>query len=161
MWQQIKTHYRSLIILPIGVILFDQLTKLIVRANLSLGESWVPFPAIGRAIRILNLDNSAAAFGLLGESAGGWITWLAVVIITLILIFYPRIAQSPTYMRVAFGLLLGGFTGNLIDRFIQGYVTDVFVILLPNAFNLADLANFGGFLVLLIGYLEESSTEEQ
>jgi signal peptidase II len=161
MFSSIRTHWRSLILLPLAVIFLDQLTKTLVRANLSLGESWVPFSSLGRSIRILNLDNSAAAFGLLGEAAGNWIVWLAVAIIALILIFYPRIAQSPTYMRVAFGLLLGGFTGNLIDRFIQGYVTDIFVVLLPNAFNLADLANFGGFLVLLIGYLEESNEEEQ
>ncbi len=152
-------YWRSLILLPLAVILLDQLTKSLVRANLSLGESWLPFPALGRSIRILNLDNSAAAFGLLGEEAGAWITWLGVAVIVLILVFYPRIAQSPTYMRVAFGLLLGGFAGNLIDRIIQGYVTDIFVVLLPNAFNLADLANFGGFIVLLIGYLEESSQE--
>lgn len=160
MLKSVRTHWRSMIVLPLVVILLDQLTKTLVRANLSLGESWVPFTALGRSIRILNLDNSAAAFGLLGESAGGWIVWLGVIIVALILIFYPRIAASPTYMRVAFGLLLGGFVGNLIDRLIQGYVTDIFVILLPNAFNLADLANFGGFLILLIGYLEESSPEE-
>ncbi|MCS6907541.1 MAG: signal peptidase II, partial [Anaerolineales bacterium] len=81
--------------------------------------------------------------------------------IGLILFFYPRIAVAEPYMRWAFGFLLGGFVGNLIDRLWQGYVTDILVILLPNAFNVADLANLTGFLVLLIGYLEESSAGQR
>lgn len=155
--QSIKNRWRSLILLPLAVVFLDQLTKTIVRSTIPLAESWIPFPAIGRSIRILNLDNSAAAFGLLGDDSGLFITIFAFVAIGLILFFYPRLAKSETYMRVAFGLLLGGFIGNLIDRLIQGYVTDILVVLIPNAFNLADLANLSGFLVLLIGYLEESS----
>jgi lipoprotein signal peptidase len=83
------------------------------------------------------------------------------VAIGLILFYYPRIAAAEPYMRWAFGLLLAGFSGNLIDRLWQGYVTDIFVVLLPNAFNIADLANLAGFLVLLIGYMEESSAEQE
>jgi signal peptidase II len=160
-WKTIRNRWRSLILLPLGVIFFDQLTKTIVRSTIPLAESWIPFPSIGRAIRVLNLDNSAAAFGLLGDDSGMFITIFAFVAIGLILAFYPRLAVSETYMRVAFGLLLGGFAGNLIDRLIQGYVTDILVVLIPNAFNLADLANLSGFLVLLIGYLEESSEETE
>ncbi|MCX8062375.1 MAG: signal peptidase II, partial [Anaerolineales bacterium] len=77
------------------------------------------------------------------------------------LFFSPRIATAEPYMRWAFGFLLAGFTGNLIDRLWQGYVTDIFVVLLPNAFNIADVANLTGFLVLLIGYLEESGEEQK
>lgn len=159
--QAIKNRWRSLILLPLAVIFLDQLTKTIVRSTIPLAESWIPFPALGRSIRILNLDNSAAAFGLLGDGSGTFIVVFAFVAIGLILFFYPRLAKSETYMRVAFGLLLGGFAGNLIDRLIQGYVTDIIVFLIPNAFNLADLANLSGFLVLLIGYMEESSEEQE
>jgi len=151
---------QQLIYLPLAILLLDQLSKAAVRATIPLGESRTLIPALGRAVRIVHIDNPAAAFGLLGEEGGPFITIFAFVVIGLILFFYPRIAASEPYMRWAFGLLLGGFTGNLIDRLWLGYVTDIFIVLLPNAFNIADLANFGGFLVLLIGYLEESSSSK-
>jgi len=151
----------ALIFTPLTLLLLDQLSKAWVRATIPLGESRVLIPALGRSVRIIHIDNPAAAFGLLGEDAGTFITIFGFVAIGLILFFYPRIAAAEPYMRWAFGFLLAGFSGNLIDRLWQGYVTDIFVVLLPNAFNIADLANLAGFLVLLIGYLEESSAEQE
>jgi len=151
----------ALIFLPLTLLLLDQLSKAWVRATIPLGESRVLIPALGRALRIVHIDNPAAAFGLLGEEGSTFITIFGFVAIGLILFYYPRIAAAEPYMRWAFGLLLAGFSGNLIDRLWQGYVTDIFVVLLPNAFNIADLANLAGFLVLLIGYLEESSAEQE
>jgi|YNPMSStandDraft_2_1061718.scaffolds.fasta_scaffold14381_1 signal peptidase II len=151
----------ALIFLPLTLLLLDQLSKAWVRATIPLGESCVLIPALGRALRIVHIDNPAAAFGLLGEEGSTFITIFGFVAIGLILFYYPRIAAAEPYMRWAFGLLLAGFSGNLIDRLWQGYVTDIFVVLLPNAFNIADLANLAGFLVLLIGYLEESSAEQE
>lgn len=151
----------ALIYTPLALLLLDQLSKAWVRATIPLGESRVLIPALGYSLRIVHIDNPAAAFGLLGEEGAPLITVFGFVAIGLILFFYPRIAASEPYMRWAFGLLLAGFTGNLIDRLWQGYVTDIFVVGLPNAFNIADLANFGGFLVLLIGYMEESSGEQK
>ena len=151
----------ALIFLPLTLLLLDQLSKAWVRATIPLGESRVLIPALGRALRIVHIDNPAAAFGLLGEEGSTFITIFGFVAIGLILFYYPRIAAAEPYMRWVFGLLLAGFSGNLIDRLWQGYVTDIFVVLLPNAFNIADLANLAGFLVLLIGYLEESSAEQE
>lgn len=150
----------ALIFTPLTLLLLDQLSKAWVRATIPLGESRLIIPALGRSLRIVNIDNPAAAFGLLGEEGGTFITIFGFVAIGLILFFYPRIAASEAYMRWAFGFLLAGFSGNLIDRLWQGYVTDIFVVLLPNAFNIADLANFAGFLVLLIGYLEETGATQ-
>ncbi|MEM4724832.1 MAG: signal peptidase II [Candidatus Hadarchaeum sp.] len=151
----------QLVISPLALLLLDQLSKAWVRATIPLGESRILIPALGRSLRIVHIDNPAAAFGLLGEEGAPFITLFGFVAIGLILFFYPRIAAAEPYMRWAFGFLLAGFTGNLIDRLWQGYVTDIFVVLLPNAFNIADLANLAGFLVLLIGYLEESGEEQK
>lgn len=151
----------ALIFSPLALLFLDQLSKAWVRATIPLGESRILVPALGRSLRIVHIDNPAAAFGLLGEEGAPFITLFGFVAIGLILFFYPRIAAAEPYMRWAFGLLLGGFSGNLIDRLWQGYVTDIFVVLLPNAFNIADLANLAGFLVLLIGYLEESGEEQK
>ncbi len=151
----------ALIFTPLILLFLDQFSKALVRASLPLGESRILIPALGRSLRIVHMDNPAAAFGLLGEEGGTFITIFGFVAIGLILFFYPRIATAEPYMRWAFGLLLAGFSGNLIDRLWQGYVTDIFVVILPNAFNIADLANFGGFLVLLIGYMEESGTGQE
>lgn len=159
--QSYRIHWKEGVLLPLALLFLDQLSKAWVRATIPLGESRLLIPALGRSLRVVHIDNPAAAFGLLGEEGGPFITVFGFLAIGLILFFYPRIAASEPYLRWAFGLLLGGFSGNLIDRLWQGYVTDIFVVLLPNAFNIADLANFGGFLVLLIGYLEESGEEQK
>lgn len=123
----------------------DQLTKVIVTGNLSRGESW---PDNG-FFRITHAWNTGAAFSLFQDQSDllTIISFGAVIA----LYFVYRSVESPTvWVRMAFGLLLGGAFGNLIDRIRLGHVTD-FVDIGPwPIFNIADSSIVVGIAVLFL-----------
>jgi len=136
------------------VIVLDQATKAMVRANLALEEVWVPFPWLEPYARIVHWKNEGASFGFLGEN-NSLIIMISLAVIGAIVYYFPKISLNDWSMRLALALLMGGVTGNLIDRLIQGHVTDFLSIISYNIFNLADVANFAGVIVLLIGIVQE------
>lgn len=150
-WQK----YRFLLAIAISVIVVDQITKSLVRANLELEETWVPWPWVDRFGRIVHWKNEGSAFDLLS-----WDKWLfvmiALVAAIVIIYYFPRIAKTDWSFRLSMGLLLGGIIGNnIIDRLFVGHVTDFIMIGYSDVFNLADISNFAGVIVLVIGYLAE------
>ena len=66
---------------------------------------------------------------------------------------------------VAFGLIIGGIIGNLIDRLLRGYVVDFFrfIILDYNypVFNVADMLIVIGSIVLIISFVRDDIIEKR
>ncbi|MBN1536086.1 MAG: signal peptidase II [Anaerolineales bacterium] len=156
---QTKTNiwvkYCFLLVVAIPVVIIDQITKFIVRNNLELEETWVPWPWVDRFGRIVHWKNEGSAFNLLS-----WNNWvfvlLALIGVVVIVYYFPRIPQHDWTFRLSMGLLLGGIIGNnLIDRMFLGYVTDFIMVGYFDVFNLADVSNFAGLIVLVAGYLAE------
>ena len=74
------------------------------------------------------------------------VLWLAVVA-TAVVVWWLRAARGPAE-RIAVAVLLGGAVGNVLDRVVNGAVTDwVHVAWYPVTFNLADVAIRSGVLV--------------
>ena len=139
------------------VVLFDQVTKVIIRANLSKGES-VPSDGF---FRFTYYENSGTIFGLFPS---------ATVILTVIsflaigfLIYFFRSQRSPTLvMRIAIGILLGGAVGNLIDRLFKGEVTDFVDVGRWPIFNIADASiTVGIFLLIVVTSLVPNKDESE
>ena len=133
----------------IFVVIADQLTKALIRANLAPGE--VLFDA--GFFRILHLQNTGAAFGFFrGHSLTIIITSIIGVIVILLLVFLLRSRWSfleSMWVRVGMGLVMGGTIGNnLIDRIRQGYVTDFLDFKIWPAFNLADASVTVGVIII-------------
>jgi signal peptidase II len=149
--QKIIDRYRYLAGVVAIVLLLDQGTKTLVRTKLAFNEPWIPIPWLGENLIVVHWKNEGSAFGLFG-GAGDLISILAVITAVGILVFYPRIPQKDWSMRLSFSLLFGGITGNLIDRIIQGYVTDIFSINYGSVFNLADLSNLLAVIILVVGW---------
>lgn len=126
------------------VLVLDQLTKALVRADVQVGEKneVLPFLDIG------HVHNDGVAFGFLG---GGGAIVLVVTFAALALLvgFFARNPTRPL-LWLPTGMLLGGAIGNLVDRIRQGYVTDF--IELPHwpSFNVADISITCGVVVLVI-----------
>lgn len=126
------------------VVVADQLTKSIVRAELLPGESRTVMAGI---LDITNAHNKGVAFGAL---AGGGAILAALTGLALgALVVYFVLRSNTPHLWLPVGLLLGGALGNLADRARMGSVTDFIDPRLWPAFNVADSCVVVGVLILL------------
>jgi signal peptidase II len=126
------------------VIVLDQLTKYLVRANLALGES---VPEEG-PLRITYVTNTGAAFGILqGQTLFLVVTTFFGLAAILLYYLYPPMEHGV--LRLALGLQLGGAVGNLADRVRVGRVTDFIDVGPWPAFNVADSSILVGVFIII------------
>jgi len=146
--------YAYLLIVAGIVLCFDQATKIAARFLIPAGESWAPWINLEPYIKIVHSWNSGMILGMIG-GANGLIIAVSEVIILAILFLYPRMSEGRSiyWVGLGAGLLLGGTIGNLIDRVLLGYVTDlIFLSYLP-IFNLADVCILVGMVILASTFL--------
>lgn len=143
----LKTYW--LLVLVAGfVILLDQVTKALVRANLVFGASFTPFE-VAPFFRFVHWQNTGAAFGMF---QGGGVVFgiLAAIVSILIIVYFPRIPSQHVIMRIAIAMQMGGALGNLIDRIKFGPVTDFIAVGMFPVFNIADASITVGVALLLL-----------
>lgn len=100
------------IIIPLLVIIVDQLTKLIVNFNMELYSSVRVIPGI---LDFTYIRNDGAAWGMLDDKR--WVfLLLSTVAIAVIIFVLARYRDSHIMMRIPLALILGGGIGNMIDR---------------------------------------------
>ena len=126
----------------------DQLTKLLIRANMRIGESW---PEEG-FLRLTHGTNTGSAFGLFQDQTLV-LTIASVVAIGFVFLFYRNDGGSTWLSWLTSGLILGGALGNLIDRVIAGKVTDFIDVGPWPVFNIADSSIVVGIIVLCASVL--------
>lgn len=147
--------YIPLLLAAGSIILLDQFTKSIVRQNLALQETWVPWAWLAPYARIVHWYNTGVAFGMFQD--GNLIfSILAIIVSAAILVVYPRIPRSEKILRIATMMMLAGAIGNLIDRLTLGHVTDFISVGSFAVFNVADMSITSGVAVLILGvWLQE------
>lgn len=125
------------------VLLLDQVSKAIVRADVTPGErnELLPF------LDIVHVHNRGVAFGFLGD--GGTLVLVITCAALALLVGYFARHQDKPLLWLPTGLLLGGALGNIIDRIHQGHVTDFVKFPHWPAFNLADVAITFGVIALV------------
>lgn len=123
-------------ILAAALVVIDQIVKYLVRANIELGES-VPF--IPCLLDLTYVRNTGAAFSMLRSHT--WVLTLTSTIVVLVMCWL--IVKG--FFKNALGrwsamLVLAGGMGNLIDRVVFGFVTDMFKTIFMDfaVFNVAD-----------------------
>ena len=133
------------------IILFDQLTKLLVVHNMELGDS---SPVIKDVFEIHYIQNTGMAWGLFSGK-----TWLLAIfsgiMLVALLYVYHNIAEGRYYrvIQVLLICIVGGAYGNLLDRIRLGYVIDFLYFKLINfpIFNVADIfATVSAFLLFFL-----------
>ena len=133
------------------VIAFDQWTKSLVRQNLAAFDVWpAHMPWLTRYIRVFPIHNRGAAFGMF-QNLNWLFTLLAILVSIAIIYYFPRVPRKEWYLRLALSLQLGGAIGNLIDRLVQGHVTDFISLGNLPVFNVADASISLGVAILVIG----------
>jgi signal peptidase II len=121
----------------------DQAVKALVRTTIERGDA----VDLVLGAQIVNVRNRGIAFGMF--SGGGVLLVLfALVALAALLVFFARHRARPL-VWLPTGLLIGGATGNLIDRAREGAVTDFIDLPAWPAFNVADMAITFGVLTLL------------
>ncbi len=149
-----RRHLGVLFAVATFVVAADVISKIIVVAKLS-GRA--PVRLLDGLLTLDYTRNAGAAFSI-GTGATYLFGIVAIAVIVVILRTSRRLFSRP--WAVVLGLLLGGATGNLIDRLVRspgvlrGHVVDW--IQLPHfaVFNLADSAiSIGGVLAVLLALM--------
>ncbi len=151
--------------LSLIALILDQWSKITINGSMHLYESINVIPNFN----LTYVHNTGAAFSFLSE-AGGWQRWffaaMAFIISIVLIIWLNRLKKHETLLAIALALVLGGATGNLIDRLLYGYVIDFIDVYYQSwhwpAFNIADtVISMGVFLMLLESFgIGKSSTEQ-
>jgi signal peptidase II len=101
---------------------------------------------LGSFAGLTHSENPGIAFGI--TALGSFQS--ALVIVAIVLVFLLALRSSKTLLsQNAFGLILGGALGNLVDRMRDGVVTDYFQVGSFPIFNVADSCITIGVCLLL------------
>jgi signal peptidase II len=149
-----------LIAVVLLALLLDQLSKAWIRSNLAPGDVIPVWPGV---MHLSHVWNYGAAWGMLSGQR-------LVLVGFSILVLVGAASMARDFVRrgrlatVGLGLIVGGAIGNLIDRVLQGYVTDMIDMdtgwqWLRNfpVFNIADSALTVGVCLLLIHFVFDKS----
>lgn len=123
------------------VLLFDLVTKSIIKRTMEIGESKEILTGI---FHITHYRNFGAGFGIL-QHQQTLLIFVAIAVIGVILFYYDKIPDNKLAL-VSAGLILGGAVGNLYDRLFLGYVTDFLDFQIWPIFNIADAALSAGVI---------------
>lgn len=135
-------------ILALVLLVADQVVKYLVRTGIDLGQS-VPF--IPHVLDLTFVRNTGAAFSILQEH-----TWVLILISALVVLLVAGFVGRGFFRGwlglTAAMLVMCGGVGNLIDRVLLGYVTDMFQTTFMNfaVFNLADCYITVGVVLLFV-----------
>ena len=105
------------------VLLFDQVLKIWVKTNMSLGQE---IPVIGKWFNLLFIENEGMAFGWLGS--GGIVklvlSLFRIVAVVVLFVIIFRLSKKNIKFGVLFGLSLitAGAMGNIIDSVFYGRI---------------------------------------
>jgi signal peptidase II len=129
--------------LAAAVVIVDRITKHLVVTGIAVGDEHKFLPGVN----LVHVRNSGVAFGFF--SGGGAIVLVLTLAALGALVVYFALRPSRRGLWVPTGLLVGGALGNLIDRLVNGSVTDFVKLPLWPAFNVSDMAITFGVLALL------------
>ena len=158
------------------VLLLDQLTKLWIVKNIPFESYYYPQDAnvieiIEGFFYIVHIGNKGAAWGML-SGHGEILAIFTLVALGAIYKFRHSLELHRKTVQFAFGLLIGGALGNLVDRIVRGHVIDfldfhfgfTIPLVLPSgrypAFNIADCGIVIGVFIYVLTGLFYSKQED-
>ncbi len=140
-------------LVSLAIILFDQITKILVLNNLHENEA---ISVIGNFLYFRFVYNQGGAWGTsIGPS---WVyTILSIVALILIIKYFIGAKTAGKIDKISLSIIFGGAVGNLIDRIVYGKVVDFIDMDIPDipflnlyrwfTFNIADAAITIGLVI--------------
>ena len=158
----VRLAYVSLSLALFGM---DRATKTLVVRRLPLYES---VPVVEGFFHLTHVANTGALFGLLaGLSSplrGLIFVTVPILAIFLIVAFQLRSPETDLVTQVGLSLILGGASGNLIDRIRYGEVVDFLDVHIASyhwpTFNVADASISLGAALLVLQMVRDRSKGE-
>lgn len=153
--------------LSVIVLVLDQWTKWLVEARIELHEV---YPVIPDLLNMTHVQNTGVAFGMMasqGERSGTlMLLGLGLVALFFVGLYFYWTPPEDRMLLTALGLVIGGALGNLLDRYLQGSVTDFIDFYVGtyhwHTFNIADTGiSIGIGLMLLSTFLAPSAAAEE
>ena len=144
--------YMKYTLLGAGIILLDQISKWMIRMTLPVGRS---IPVLGEFFQLTYVQNHGAAFSMLSGERTLLMILPAVVVIGAFLYFLKHSGKHWLFCT-SWSLIIAGGIGNLIDRAVFGWVTDMLDFrIFPPVFNIADIGVTVGCALFIIYILME------
>lgn len=132
------------------MVILDQVTKVIVRRSMLLGQS---IPVLGRVVQLTYVENPGIAFGI-RVGNGSVFTILSILASIGVLIYLITHWNDHMGIKTGLTLILGGACGNLIDRILYRQVVDFIDVGIRGTrwpvFNVADSAVVVGMFIFFI-----------
>ena len=143
--------------LALGVVLFDQVSKLLVLAHLYKGQ----LQLIPDVLHFTYVENRGMAFGMLSDHR--WVFMVFSVIGIAAVAAYMYFFVKTRLGRIALSLIVGGGIGNMIDRVRLGFVVDFIDFCAFDfwvwVFNIADAAVCIGAALFVIDLIRDTARE--
>ena len=119
----------NVLFLSLFLFLLDQISKYLVRHNMSLGQS---IEIIPNFFNLTYITNDGMAFGI--DFPFGIFLFSALSIVLTIFLFYYlyTIKNDVFILRFSISLIIAGALGNLTDRIFLGEVVDFFDFMIGN-----------------------------
>ena len=170
-----KVLYYRLFMIAGVILVLDQITKILVQYSIPFESSYFApdrVTIIEDFFYLVHIGNKGAAWGMFSEYSG-ILTLLSFAVLLFIFCYRKQLELQRGTVQIAFGLLIGGILGNLIDRIRVGHVIDFIDIHLPftlpyilpygrwPAFNIADSAIVVGMLFYLLLSLSDTKKKIQ
>ncbi len=107
----------NIILIPIFVVILDQLSKIIVK-NYWLDNNlyFSKVNILSDYIRFIFVENPGIAFGIDTSKYHIYITLLTILSVIFISVYYYKCIINKNYERYCLSFILGGAIGNLLDR---------------------------------------------
>lgn len=145
--------------IAIIILALDQISKVLINSFLKLGESITLIPSF---FNLTLCYNEGAAWGLFANNK--IVIALGSLVAVIMIYHFIFCFKKNTRNNIAFGLVIGGMAGNLIDRVFFGYVRDFLDFYIFNydfpVFNIADTAIVIGIILLIYAVIKGEDLSE-
>ena len=143
----------GVLLLTLGMFGCDHATKLAAEAKLAHAPA---VPVVAGLLELRYAPNDDTAFSLLrtlgvARSPAVLLTAAGIALVAVLAMWIASRKRATTVQHVAFGLVVAGALGNVVDRAARGYVVDFIHVTRWPVFNVADIAVVVGMILLALG----------